>query len=167
MKLLKVLSVGKPEPTDYTTRLTAKAVVMDKNGNTALFSGLLLGGGVKEVETIEEALHRECIEEAGITVEILRSLGVVVQYRDKLKKKYEIHGFLARVVGENSTPTTKQSDELGKTTEWLSLDEARIMFEKRISELESLPADRLADDSIQGKLYNTITALIFLNEATK
>lgn len=167
MKILKTINAHKNEPVDYTTRLTVKAIVMDKKGNTAVFSGLLLGGGVEEGETFEQALHRECMEEAGIEIEIVKSLGVVVQYRDVLKRKYEIHGFLARLMEGHGSPTTDQEDELGKTTEWVSVDEARDIFEKRISGLEVITGEGFAKDAHQGKLYNTMTALTFLKEAIK
>lgn len=167
MKILKIINWEESEPIGYTTRLTVKAIIMDENSNTAIFSGLLLGGGVEEGETVEQALYRECMEEAGIEVEIVKPLGIVIQYRDILKRKYEVYGFLARLVGGHGLPTTAQRDELGKTVEWLPVSEARSMFEKRIKELEVATKEGFVEDAHQGKLYNTITALTFLDEAVK
>lgn len=167
MKILTIINKQENEPKDYTTRLTVKALVLDEDEKIAIFSGFLLGGGVEEGETTEQALHRECMEEAGIEIEIVRHLGVVTSYRDEIKRKYEVHGFLARLVGKHDLPTTKQEDELGETVTWLPFKEARSMFEKRISELEASSGADITKDSHQGKLYNTETALTFLNEATK
>lgn len=166
MEILKIINENQNQ-FDYKTRLTVKAIVLDESGNTAIFSELLLDGGVEEGETVEQVLHRECREEAGIKIEIIRPLGIVVQYRDILKRKYEVHGFLARLTGGHGLPTTEQVDEIGKTMEWLPVSEARSIFEKRITGLETVTKEGLVDDAQQGKLYNTITALTFLDEATR
>jgi len=165
MKLLATCNQNEIEPTDYTVRPTVKAVVIDENKNIAIFSGLLLGGGIEDDETAEQALHRECMEEAGITIKILKSLGTVIQYRDEIKKKYEVQGFIAQLVSKEAPPTTHQEDEFGKGLIWIPLSDAKELFEKRIEELKSNPDTDFSHDAYQGKLYNTMTALIFLNEA--
>lgn len=166
MEKLAILTTAESEPVDYKTRLTVKAIVIDEHTNVALYSGLLLGGGVEDGESSEEALHRECMEEAGLTIKIIRPLGVVLQYRDEFRKRYEVHGFFAQALTQG-VATTKQEDEIDKTAEWVSIDGARNIFETRISELESNTGMDKNKDSYQGRLYNTKTALIFLNEAAK
>lgn len=166
MKLLAVINKSETEPEGYTPRPTVKAIVVDEHKNVAIFSGLLLGGGIENSETPEEALHRECMEEAGVTIKILQSLGTVIQYRDEIKKKYEVHGFVAQLIKE-SAATTRQEDELGKELVWMTLIDAKEFFEKRIEELKSNPNADVSSDVYQGKLYNTMTALMFLNETIK
>jgi 8-oxo-dGTP pyrophosphatase MutT (NUDIX family) len=118
------------------------------------------------METPEEALHRECMEEAGITVEIIQPLGTVIQYRDEIKKKYEVQGFVAELINK-SAATTHQEDELGKEIVWMTPLDAKEFFERRVEELKSNPNAGISSDAYQGKLYNTMTALVFLNEAIK
>ncbi len=47
-------------------------------------------------------------------------MGVAAEFRNKPAKKYEIYFFIAKVVGEKSTPTSKQENEQGMVIEWFS-----------------------------------------------
>lgn len=155
------------EPVDYVPRPTVKAVVLDESKRVLLFSGSLLGGGVEKGETDEAALHRECLEEAGISIEIVKPLGIVIQFRDVLKKRYEIHGVVARYVAKVSEPTTTSESEKRRIVAWHTLPEAISMLEKSVEEFERANAKETFDDSYQARLYNAKTALIFLQEAAK
>ncbi len=58
--------------------------VIEKDGLFAVVknpkSFFLLGGGIENDETPEEALHREVIEEVGMSIRIDQKIGVAVQY---------------------------------------------------------------------------------------
>ncbi len=58
--------------------------VIQKDGLFAVVknpkSFFLLGGGIENNETPEEALHREVIEEVGMSIRIDQKIGVAVQY---------------------------------------------------------------------------------------
>lgn len=167
MKPISILKSSPEEPSDYENRPKVKLVVIDENNNTLLFGLSLLGGGVEEGESHEEAIHRECLEEAGILVEIIAPLGEVIQYRDALKKRHEIHGFLVRFVRQQSEPITTQEREMNRTLAWLAFDEAVSLLEKRITEVEEARETYPAGDAYQSALYSATTALVFLREAKK
>lgn len=162
MQPIKILKSSFEEPSDYKSRLTVKAVVLDGNGSVLLFDNALLGGGVEEGESLEEAIKRECLEEAGILVDSLEPLGIVIQYRDALKKKYEVHGFSARFIEKISEPTTTQESEMKRSTSWLAWSEAEDTLKKNIEEIERVGNQNPTSDKYQAQLFNTMTSLIFL-----
>lgn len=163
---LQILNEGENVLKEYDVRPTVKAVIINNNHEVLLFANSLIGGGVDEGETLLEALDRECLEEAGITVNVFQEVGTVIQYRDYLKKKYEVHGYLAHYGEKIGNPTTDQESEIGKKTEWKTFDEAIQILKNKITSLENSNLET-KDDSYQGSLYNAKTHLLFLEEARK
>jgi 8-oxo-dGTP diphosphatase len=164
MELLATLNANDFEPANYNPRPTAKAVIVNDKNELLLYSHFLVGGGVEEGETFEEALKRECMEEAGVKIEIIKPLGTVIQYRDELKKRYEVKGFLVKVIGEIGIPTTRQKDETGKETSWESFGDAISYLENFIKELDEDPDLDKSKNSYQGNSYNAKTHLIFIKK---
>ncbi len=167
MPALEILKKTDKEPEGYLDRPTVKGVVFDLVGKVALFGGLLPGGGVEKEETDEAALKRECLEEIGCPIEIVKELGIVVQYRDYLKKKYLVHGYMARAISSLVHPTTDQEDEIGRGFQWVTIDDAIASLEKEIHALEEVGPGDYPQDIHQARLYNRKTSLIFLKEAKK
>lgn len=163
--VLEIINNNEIEPKDYESRPTVKAVIINGRNEILFFGDSLIGGGVDEGETFLEALSRECLEEVGVSVNVIQELGIVIQYRDYLKRKYEVHGYIARYVETVGAPTTDQEREIGKSIEWKTFYDGIQLLEKKITDLDGAISEE--DDSYQGPLYNAKTYLIFLKEAQK
>ncbi len=136
MGLLKVISdadfeTGVPAPLTYEERGASRAVVFDKDKNVALLHVTkwnfhkLPGGGIEEGETIEQALHREVLEEIGCEITNIRELGVIEEYRNGLTLHQISHCFVADLVGAKGNPDLDEGELAdGFETVWLSLDMA-------------------------------------------
>lgn len=115
----------------FSVRNTARAVIFDKDNNIALMwvskrkLHKLPGGGIDDGETVEEALIRECREEAGVNVTVLTKLGTVKEIKKGDNKVQNSYCYIAQVFGEKSSPQLTESEkEQGFEVLWLPLEEA-------------------------------------------
>ena len=108
----------------YILRRSARAIVLNEKGEMAVQHiqkrqfHKLPGGGIEEGEIIEEALRRELREEVGCEVEILRPVGMVIEYQ---KEMLQIsYCFVVQVLGEIG-PVSLEAGELAddQITEWI------------------------------------------------
>jgi 8-oxo-dGTP diphosphatase len=164
MKTLLVLNNNETEPTDYAERQTVRAVVVDDKGNTIMYGAFLLGGGIDEGESDEEAVHREVMEEAGIKVEILKPIGEARGYRDIKKIAFIVRGYLCRYIETAGAPTTEQEDEVGREIIWMRPEEAIGRLEAEIESFKSR-RDEYDEDGYQSRIYNGQVNLAILREA--
>ncbi|MES2224043.1 MAG: NUDIX domain-containing protein [Patescibacteria group bacterium] len=119
-------------------RIAVRCIVLDDQDNIALCGTkykLLPGGGVDEDESLEQAVIRECLEEIGCNVEIIKTIGITEEYRDVIKRHQITHCFVARLVGEKGTPQTTQDDEQDMKVYWHSIDEALEIFDREITSI--------------------------------
>jgi len=163
--ILLTLNSNDFEPQDYTTRRTVKAVIVNEEGDTLHLSSNLVGGGVEEGESNEEVLTREALEEVGIKIKVLRSLGQIVGYRDALKRKYIIDGYLCEFIEIVGSPTTTDVAELNMKAVWEKPNEAITRFEKEVDTILRTDPDTFVGDVYQAKLYNRQMSLAFLRQA--
>lgn len=70
-----------------TTRKAVRTILLNDSGEIAILHKIkkneykLIGGGVENHESLEEALRREVLEESGCEIIILKELGYVEEYR--------------------------------------------------------------------------------------
>ena len=131
LKLINLENVSEEELKEYWTRNAARAIVFDDNNFIALihatknFYYKLPGGGIEEGETNEMALQRECKEEIGCNIEVIKELGCTVEYRKKYRLNQTSYCYIAKVVGEKGTPKLEKDEaEEGFETVWLPINEA-------------------------------------------
>jgi ADP-ribose pyrophosphatase YjhB (NUDIX family) len=133
MKLLKEISDGMFGDTEteilgkkYELRKSARAILINDEGDIAIqylanhFFHKLPGGGVETGETIAEALVREVKEEVGCDSEIIKEIGIVIEYRKEHTLLHMSYCYLARVVGLVSESTLEQAEiDEGMSTIWM------------------------------------------------
>ena len=160
---LLVINQKEIEPTDYTERKTAKAIVVGDDGKVYLFPHSLIGGGLEGDETYEEALHREALEEAGITIEIIKPLGEVIGYHDTLKRKYVIQGFICKYINKITEPI----DERDHDAIWERPQDSIARIQKSLDALKQDGFNSMSLETFQSKVGNREMAICFLREALK
>ncbi len=116
---------------NYPVRKAARAVVIDDKNNIALLYVSkenyykLPGGGVKGSEDIVVALERECIEEIGSRIEVIREIGFIIEFRKSFALKQVSFCYFAKQIGEKGTPSyTEEELENRFKLLWLPYNEA-------------------------------------------
>ncbi|HEX9059062.1 MAG TPA: NUDIX hydrolase [Clostridia bacterium] len=139
-------NVSEDELKAFRHRRAVRCVVFDNEENVALlyvptgeYYGLP-GGGVDQEETFDEGVVRECKEELGCDIELVKTLGRTLEYRKKHTLINESHGYMSRVVGEKGSPILigdENEDEKNSEIVWMRLEKAIELMEQ-IPEQENL-----------------------------
>src|SRR3990167_9532914 len=113
MKLLKTIN---PENVDennipgWEYRKAARAVVFDNENKVGLLDVSsknyykLPGGGIEEGEDIKIALDRECKEELGVRVKVIKEIGSIIEFRAQPKFHQTSYCFIARTNSKKNAP---------------------------------------------------------------
>ncbi len=129
--LINPRNVNEEDVSKYRLREAVRAIVFDNNKRIALLKVSrdsyfkLPGGGVESGEDFETALRRECVEEIGCDVKILKPIGYTEEYWKEDTEKQVSYCYLAELDGEKGKPELTQSEqERGFETVWVTLEDA-------------------------------------------
>ncbi len=158
IKLLNPENATENEVKNYRVRNAARGVVIDESNKIALLHVSkenyykLPGGGIEDKEDHIDAFKRECLEEIGCEVEIIKDLGLIVEYRKIFGLKQTSYCYLAKLKGSKGSPEFTESEtKKGFKEVWLTLEEAKGALER-----EAL--------SFEGKAYIVPRDIAILNE---
>ena len=124
-------------------RTAARAIVINNEGKIAIFNKSnkneykLPSGGVEDGEDIKEALVRECLEETGCNVEIVKELCSIDEHRENHNFKQTSYIYIAKVVGEPGELhlTKKELDEGGRLL-WVTPEEGYNLIKNCYNDLK-------------------------------
>lgn len=121
----------------YHTRTAARAVLFDSQNRIALeYVSLrkyykLPGGGVEKGESVLLGLRRECMEEAGCAIKPGKTIGKIVEYRDRYKIHQISYCYFAKVVGKKGKTAFTGSEKTNKfKLLWVPLKKAIALSRK-------------------------------------
>ena len=150
------------------TREIARAILIDDKNNVCLEylkddDGFgprdyyeTPGGGIKEGENHEDALHREIEEEVGYKCEVISFLGQVDDYYNLINRKNHNYYYLVRRTQKVSQHL--EDDEKIRISKiiWVPIDEAIHLYETmqnvlvgRLVKQRELPILKLAKNALQ------------------
>lgn len=160
-----VIGVHNPS-IEYKDRMTAKALILnDENKVLIINDGLLPGGGVEENEDYLGALHRETMEELGVSIDNTKELGTVVQFRDFIKKKYIINAYTAHYLDNSGIASPQDEREASFVYNWYTISDAMRLVDSSISHMYEDAVE--LDGANQGRLFNLKTTREFLSMLVK
>jgi ADP-ribose pyrophosphatase YjhB (NUDIX family) len=143
MKILETMNenqVTDEEMVSFSRRSSTRAIMLGHNGNVGLLYSQQLdyytlpGGGVEIGETGEQSVVRECLEETGYVVEIVATLGAVLEIRKDVEKISEVLGYVVQIVGEQGE-TQLMPDEIeeGFVVKWIPQSQVKDIFHSEMS----------------------------------
>lgn len=129
-------------PDQYEKRVTVKAIVRNKIGEYGFVTNpthgfyLLVGGGAESKDLVQE-IKRECIEEIGYDIKIIREIGRVHEFRDRDAKEYETICFLVETKEKiHEDLRTGEEKDNNLSVVWLESDNARKILKEQTEKVK-------------------------------
>jgi 8-oxo-dGTP diphosphatase len=143
LKIFNEQEVSEEVMNTFIRRVSTRAVMMDDEGKVGLIYSehlnyyTLPGGGVDEGEHGEQAVIRECKEETGYVVEVVSTLGKVLEIRSEHQKVSEVLGYIVKVVGEKGEAEL-MPDEIEEqfVIKWVLPSQAKEIFQTEVIHAE-------------------------------
>ncbi len=129
-------------------RFGARGIIVDDNNRIAIFHKKnkneykLPGGGIEGQESPELAFKRECLEEAGVEIQILNCLGTIKENKTKENFKQLSFVFVAKKIRDvgHLNLTQKEKDE-GAEILWLNKIDALEKVKNCLGKLKASKYD--------------------------
>jgi 8-oxo-dGTP pyrophosphatase MutT (NUDIX family) len=151
MKILGYFNDDQFPQADFShTRFTARAIVVDHDRFAFLpirgedDFGIrdhieTIGGGIEDGESAQETVLRECMEEAGLEVEIMEFLGVIIDHYHLIHRQTVSYFFLVSVKNDHKKhQRTEMEKSLMDEVLWLNKDEALEMLDREVGKIGKL-----------------------------
>jgi len=130
-------------------RYAARGIVLRDDGKIALFNKTnmneykLPGGGIDASETPEDAFLRECLEETGCEVEIIKKLGYTEERKSRSNFKQISYVFVGKVKKDlGQLNLTEKEKAEGAEPIWVEPLEALNLVESCATILKASPCDK-------------------------
>ena len=132
------------------TRFTARAIVVDHDRFAFLpihgedDFGVrdhieTVGGGIEVGESAQETILRECMEEAGLEVEIREFLGVIIDHYHLIGRQTVSYFFLVTVINDHKNhQRTEMEQSLMDEVLWLDKQQALEMLDREVGKIGKL-----------------------------
>lgn len=128
----------------------ARGIIINSEGKIAILNKAnkneykLVGGGIDDGETPEEAFKRESLEETGCDIEIVKSLGTIEEHKSLDNFKQISYLFVAKVINDNHNLklTEKEKDE-GARLLWVDANEALNLITNCFDQLKESKYENL------------------------
>lgn len=137
MKILKIFNeenISEIEFEKLNRRIAVRGIVFDKNNQMAILRSVdgwyeIPGGGVEKNEKIKDGFLRECREEVGCNVKIIKEIGRTLEIRYKKNMVNDTFWYISKVVGEKGEPAFAEDEkDCGFEIIWLSVEKTIKLF---------------------------------------
>lgn len=122
---------------EYKTRKTARAVVYRDDKKIAiLFNSRdnyhkLPGGEIEENEDPNLGVIREVLEETGANIEVIKEVGSIAEYKDRMGILQISHCYIVKTLGKIAEPKfNKKEIDSGYKLKWVKPEAAIKLMEK-------------------------------------